>query len=99
MSGVIFKPLYDRVLVQRLQVSNTSAGGILLLGDGEAKTEGTIVAIGAGCKNKETGKRIKPLVKVGERIIFDRKVGGNEIVIDGHKLLIMREKDILGVVT
>jgi chaperonin GroES len=91
------RPLHDRVLVERVEQEQKSAGGIIIPDTAKEKPmEGRIVAIGSGARD-ESGK-IQPLdVKKGDKILF-AKWGGTEIKIDGKEYLIMKESDILAVV-
>ncbi len=90
------RPLGDRVLVQRLDGEEKSAGGIIIPDSAKEKPQqGKIIAVGNG-KTFENGTT-KPLdVKVGDKVLFS-KYSGNEIKLDGEEFLIVREDDILGV--
>ena len=91
------RPLGQRVLVKRLDEEATSAGGIIIPDSAQEKPiEGRVKAVGAG-KVGEDGKRVKPDVKVGDKVLYS-KYGGTEIKIEGDDLLLMREDDILGIV-
>jgi chaperonin GroES len=92
-----FKPLHDRVLVQRQESSEKTSGGIFIPDAAKEKpAEGKVIAVGDGIR-KEDGT-IHPLnVKVGDKILFS-KWGGNEVTIDGSEYLIMKESDILGII-
>ncbi|MDH5670765.1 MAG: co-chaperone GroES [Myxococcales bacterium] len=92
------RPLQDRVLVKRIAEENKTAGGIIIPDTAKEKpAEGEIVAVGSGRVSKE-GK-VTPLdVKEGDRVLFG-KYSGSEVKLDGEELLIMREDDILAVVT
>jgi chaperonin GroES len=91
------RPLHDRVLVERVQQEEKSAGGIIIPDTAQEKPmEGNVVAVGNGSRD-ESG-RVSPLdVKVGDKILF-AKWGGTEIKVDGKEYLIMKESDILAVV-
>ncbi|HTZ81223.1 MAG TPA: co-chaperone GroES [Stellaceae bacterium] len=93
-----FKPLQDRVLVRRLAQEEKTAGGIIIPDTAKEKPmEGEVVAVGPGARS-EDGK-LHPLdVKAGDRILFG-KWSGTEVKIDGEELIIMKESDILGVIT
>ena len=93
-----FRPLHDRVLVRRIEEDEKTAGGIIIPDTAKEKpSEGEIVATGPGARNEEG--EILPLdVKVGDRILFG-KYSGTEVKIDGEDMLIMREADVLGIVT
>lgn len=89
------RPLYDRVLVQRLNEEEKTKGGIIIPDSAKEKPqEGKVVAVGSG--RYEDGKLVPLQVKVGEKILFS-KYSGNEIKIDGQEHLIMKEDEILGV--
>ena len=90
------KPLYDRILVKRIEEKEQKRGNIIIPDTAKEKPmEGKVVAVGAGAVNKE-GKRTPLEVKVGDRILFG-KYSGSEITIEGTEHLIMREDDILGI--
>ncbi|WP_448579626.1 co-chaperone GroES [Thermaurantiacus sp.] len=93
-----FTPLHDRVLVRRIEAEEKTAGGIIIPDTAKEKPqEGEILAVGQGAKD-EDGERIPLDVKVGDRILFG-KWSGTEVKIDGEDLIIMKESDILGVIT
>src|SRR6185437_11601473 len=93
-----FRPLHDRVAVRRVEQEEKTAGGIIIPDTAKEKPmEGEIVAVGPGARS-EDGK-VHPLdVKVGDRVLFG-KWSGTEIKIDGEELIIMKESDILGILT
>src|ERR1700736_6256147 len=87
-------PLYDRVLVRRLEEKNTAKGGIIIPDTAKEKPqEGEVMAVGAG--KIEKGKRVPLDVKVGDRILFG-KYTGSEIKIDDREYLILWEEEIFG---
>jgi chaperonin GroES len=91
------RPLHDRVLVKRLESEAKTAGGIILPDTAQEKpSEGEVIAVGAGAKG-EDGKVIALDVKVGDKILFG-KWSGTEVKVDGVDLLIMQEKDIMGII-
>ncbi|EDZ47419.1 MULTISPECIES: co-chaperone GroES [Roseobacteraceae] len=93
-----FTPLHDRVLVRRIEGDAKTSGGLIIPDTAKEKPqEGEIVAVGAGAKD-EDGERIAMDVKAGDRILFG-KWSGTEIKLDGEDLMIMKESDILGVMT
>jgi chaperonin GroES len=96
--NMAFRPLHDRVLVRRVEAEAKTAGGIIIPDTAQEKPqEGEVVAVGAGTK-AEDGK-VTPLdVKAGDKILFG-KWSGTEVKIDGEDLLIMKESDILGIVS
>lgn len=90
------RPLQDRVLVQRLDAEEKSAGGIIIPDTAKEKPqEGKVIAVGKG-KRREDGTLTPPDVKSGDRILFS-KYAGNDVTLDGSEYVIMREDDILGV--
>ncbi|SFD12633.1 co-chaperone GroES [Tropicimonas isoalkanivorans] len=92
-----FTPLHDRVLVERVESEEKTAGGLIIPDSAKEKpAEGLVVAVGAGAKD-ESGQRIAMDVKEGDKILFG-KWSGTEIKLDGKELLIMKESDILGVI-
>ena len=92
-----FRPLHDRVLVRRIEAEEKTAGGIIIPDNAKEKpAEGEVIAVGEGAYN-EDGDRIKPDVKVGDRVLFG-KWSGTEVKIDGEDLIVMKESDIMGVV-
>ncbi|GHA83304.1 10 kDa chaperonin [Algimonas arctica] len=92
-----FRPLHDRVLVERVAEDTKTAGGIIIPDSATEKpSEGTVIATGPGVR-KEDGTIAKLDVKKGDRVLFG-KWGGTEVKIDGKELLIMKESDIMGIV-
>jgi len=88
------RPLYDRVLVQRLEQEAVSAGGIIIPDTAKEKPlEGKVIAVGTGRRLKD-GESLPVAVAPGDRILFG-KYGGTEIKIDGEDYLILKEEDIL----
>ena len=97
MAKMNFRPLHDRVVVQRIDAEAKTKGGIIIPDTAKEKPqEGKIVAVGPGGRD-EAGQLIKPDVKVGDRVLFG-KWSGTEVKIDGDELLIMKESDIMGVI-
>lgn len=92
-----FKPLYDKVLVERLEQGEKTIGGIIIPDTAKEKPiEGKIVAIGSGNISEKTGEIIPLCVKVGDKVLFG-KWSGTEIKIDGKDYLVMKESDIMGI--
>ena len=90
------RPLYDRILVKRIEEQNKTAGGLFIPDSAKEKPiEGEVIAVGNG-KVLEDGTVRKLDVKVGDRVLFG-KYSGTEVKIDGEERLILREDDILGV--
>ncbi|MDG4648308.1 co-chaperone GroES [Roseibacterium sp. SDUM158017] len=93
-----FKPLHDRVLVRRVESDEKTKGGLIIPDSAKEKpAEGEVIACGDGAR-KDSGELIEMSVKPGDRILFG-KWSGTEVTIDGEELLIMKESDILGVMT
>ena len=91
-----FRPLHDRVVIERLDAEAKSAGGIIIPDTAQEKPQqGMVIAIGPGGRD-ESGKLIPIDVKVGDRILFG-KWSGTEVKIDDVEYLIMKESDIMGV--
>jgi chaperonin GroES len=93
-----FTPLHDRILVRRIEEGETTRGGIIIPDSAKEKPqEGEVVSVGKG-KINEDGK-VRPLdVKDGDRILFG-KYSGTEIKLDGEDFIIMREEEVLGILT
>jgi chaperonin GroES len=91
-------PLHDRIVVRRVEEAETTRGGLIIPDSAKDKPqEGEVVSAGKGKINEE-GK-VRPLdVKEGDRILFG-KYSGTEIKIDGEDFLIMREEEVLGILT
>jgi chaperonin GroES len=93
-----FRPLGDRVLIKRVEEEEKTKGGIIIPDTAKEKPqEGKVISVGPGARD-ENGK-LQPLdVKKGDRILFG-KWSGTEVKIDGEDLLIMKESDVLGVLS
>src|SRR6202142_3301248 len=90
------RPLYDRIVVKRIEEGETMQGGLYIPDSAKEKPQqGEVVAVGKG-KRADDGKLLTPDVQVGDRILFG-KYSGNDIKLDGNEYLIMREDEILGV--
>ena len=93
-----FKPLKDRVLIKRIDQEEKSPGGIIIPDTAKEKpVEGEVLAVGAGIRD-DKGELHALELKVGDRVLFG-KWGGSEVKIDGEEYVIMKESDILGVLT
>jgi chaperonin GroES len=93
-----FKPLHDRVLVKRIQSDEKTKGGLIIPDTAKEKpAEGEIIAVGEGAR-KDSGELIAPSVKKGDKILFG-KWSGTEVTLDGEEMLIMKESDILGIIS
>lgn len=92
-----FTPLHDRILIRRVNESETVRGGIIIPDSAKEKPqEGKVIAVGKGKSNDE-GKVFPLDVKPGDSVLFG-KYAGTEIKIDGEEFLIMREEEVLGIV-
>ena len=92
------KPLHDRVLVRRVESDEKTAGGLIIPDSAKEKpAEGLVVAAGEGAR-KDNGELIAMAVKEGDKILFG-KWSGTEVTIDGEELLIMKESDVLGILS
>lgn len=90
------QPLADRVIVERVDAMEKSAGGLYIPDTAKEKPqEGKVIAVGKG-KRKEDGTIIPLDVKKGDRILFG-KYSGNDVTVNGKEYIIMREEDILGI--
>ncbi|MEM6441024.1 MAG: co-chaperone GroES [Pseudomonadota bacterium] len=93
-----FTPLHDRVLVRRIESDEKTAGGLIIPDSAKEKPqEGEIVSAGEGAR-KDSGELIPMAVKAGDKVLFG-KWSGTEVKIDGEELLIMKESDILGILS
>ena len=91
------QPLGDRVLVEREQTEERTAGGIVLPDNARDKSKrGKVLSVGSGKLNKD-GKRIPPTFKAGDQVLFSG-YSGEEIKFDGREVLLIREDDILAIV-
>jgi chaperonin GroES len=92
-----FRPLHDRVVVERIESEEKTRGGIIIPDTAKEKPqEGKVVSVGPGSRD-ENGKLVALDVKAGDRVLFG-KWSGTEVKIDGKELLIMKESDIMGVI-
>ena len=97
MAKISFKPLGARVLIETIEQEELTAGGIILPETAKEKPhQGKVLAAGPGDRN-EKGERIAMDVKAGDVVLF-AKYSGTEVKMDGKKLLILRESDLLGIV-
>src|SRR6202521_3337879 len=93
---MVIRPLYDRIVVRRIEETETKHGSLFIPDSAKEKPqEGEVVAVGKG-KRLEDGKTVALDVKAGDRILFG-KYSGSEIKLDGEEFLIMREDEVLGV--
>lgn len=93
-----FRPLHDRVVIKRIDQDEKTAGGIIIPDTAQEKPmEGEVLAVGSGIRG-EDGK-LHPLdVKAGDRVLFG-KWSGTEVKIDGEDYLIVKESDVMGIIT
>ncbi len=98
MAKTKFRPLHDRVVVKRIEAEEKTAGGIIIPDTAREKPQqGQIIAAGPGGRD-EAGKLIPIDLRVGDKVLFG-KWSGTEVKLDGEDLLIMKESDIMGVLT
>lgn len=94
----MFTPLHDRVLVRRIEGDEKTSGGLIIPENAKEKPqEGEVISVGAGARD-EDGDRIAMDIKAGDRILFG-KWSGVEIKLENEDLLIMKESDVLGVIS
>ena len=90
------KPLYDRVVIKRMEEEKMSAGGIVIPDSATEKPiKGEVLAVGTG-KALDNGSSRAPQVKVGDKVLFG-KYAGTEVKVDGHEILVVKEDDILAI--
>src|SRR6478735_11652956 len=93
-----FRPLHDRIVVKRIDAEDKTAGGIIIPDTAKEKpSQGEVVAVGPGGRD-EAGNLIPIDLNVGDRVLFG-KWSGTEVKLNGQDLLIMKESDIMGVLT
>jgi chaperonin GroES len=93
-----FRPLHDRVVIRRIDAEAKTTGGIIIPDTAKEKpSQGEVTAVGPGGRD-EAGKLIPIDLKIGDRVLFG-KWSGTEVKIDGVEFLIMKESDIMGVLT
>jgi chaperonin GroES len=98
MAKTKFRPLHDRVVVKRIEADEKTKGGIIIPDTVKEKpSQGEVVAVGPGGRD-ETGKLIAMDIRAGDKVLFG-KWSGTEVKLDGEELLIMKESDIMGVLT
>jgi chaperonin GroES len=95
---VSFRPLHDRVVVRRVNQEEKSRGGIIIPDTAQEKPmEGEVIAVGPGTRGDDG--TLQPLdIKADDRVLFG-KWSGTEVKLDGKELLIMKESDIMGIIT
>lgn len=91
-----FKPLFDKVLVERVEADDKTAGGLIIPDTAKEKPmQGKVIAVGNGNRN-EKGETIPMTVKAGDTVLFG-KWAGNEVKIEGKDYLVVKESDIIGI--
>jgi chaperonin GroES len=91
-------PLHDRVLLKRIEEEPARKSGIIIPDSAKEKPqEGKVIAVGKG-KVSEDGKKTPLDVKAGDRVLFG-KYSGSEVTVDGEEYLIMKEEDVLGILS
>jgi chaperonin GroES len=92
-----FRPLHDRVVIQRVEEEEKTKGGIIIPDTAKEKPmEGKVIAVGPGARGDD-GKLVPMDVKKGDRVLFG-KWSGTEVKLDGEDLIIMKESDLMGVI-
>ena len=92
-----FRPLHDRVVVKRIDAEEKTAGGIIIPDTAKEKPQqGEVIAVGPGRFEKD--KRVPMDVKVGDKVLYG-KYSGTEVTIEGEQYLILRESDVLAIVS
>ncbi len=95
--SINLKPLADRLVVKPIEEEETTPSGIVLPETAKEKPQkGEVLAVGPGARD-DNGNRLPPEVSVGDKVLF-AKYGGTEIKVEGDKLLILRESDILALI-
>ena len=90
------RPLHDRVIIRRVEESESKLGSLYIPDSAKEKPQrGEVVAVGAG-KMLDSGDRVPPEVKAGDQVLFG-KYSGSEVKVDGQEVLILREDEILGI--
>ena len=93
-----FRPLHDRVVVQRVKEDTKTAGGIIIPDTATEKpSEGKVIAVGPGAFGDDN-ERMPMDVKKGDRVLFNDGYAVNTVKIDGKELLVMKESDIMGII-
>ena len=91
-----FRPLHDRVVIERIDAESKTAGGIIIPDTAKEKPqEGKVIAVGSG-KLHDNGTKTPLDIKAGDRVLFG-KYSGSEVKLDGEEYIIMKEADVLGV--
>ncbi len=91
------KPLSDRVIIEPIEQDDVTAGGIMLPDTAKEKPQkGNVLAVGPGTRN-DAGERVAMDVAVGDIVLY-AKYAGTEVKLDGEKVLVLRESDILAIV-
>lgn len=92
-----FRPLHDRVLVERVESDTKTKGGIIIPDTAKEKPqEGKVIAAGPGARDAD-GKRQPLGVKVGDKVLYG-KWSGTEVKVDGEDVVVMKESDLFGVI-
>lgn len=91
------QPLGDRIVVERHEAETTTAAGIVLPGNQEAPSTGKVLYVGKGQRQKD-GSYLPMDVQVGDTVVFG-KYAGTEVEVNGEKLLVMKQDDVVGILT
>jgi chaperonin GroES len=94
----MLKPLHNRLVVERLEADQTTASGIIIPDTAKEKPQqGRVVSVGPGAQDK-AGKHVPMEIEVGDTVLFT-KYGGADVILDGKDYLILKEDDVLGVLS
>jgi chaperonin GroES len=94
----MLKPLHNRLVVERLEAEQTTASGIIIPDSAKEKPQqGRVVSVGPGARDK-AGKQVPMEIEVGDTVLFT-KYGGADVTLDGKDYLILKEDDVLGVMS
>lgn len=97
MAKITIEPLFDNVLIKPLEAEEKLPSGIVLPDSAKEKPQmGIVMAVGSGALD-DKGKKVKVVVKVGQKVMY-KKWGGNEIKVHGEEWMIVEQKDILAIV-
>lgn len=94
MMSTKIEPLFDRVLIKKIEAEAQTKGGIMLPENQTKTHDGTVIAVGTGARSRE-GDFHKPVLKVGDKVLLP-EYGGNKVDIDGETHFVYRESDIIG---
>lgn len=94
LASTKIEPLFDRVLVKKIEADTQTKGGIMLPENQSKTNNGTVIAVGSGSRSRD-GDFHKPILKAGDKVMLP-EYGGNKVDIDGETHYVYRESDIIG---